>query len=165
MRFNETAVETLAAAKTLGLSLAHATMLQHLQKAAKGDDLPNPAPLLGVQAKYLMAFWSHIEQMSLELWAGVFTKSIHRLDWRKERSVAEDNIKSVAAKTNSKESLTMVQVVSSFHAPPFMAEIAAYATMEIQGMDTLEESGQLPYFLAFFGFPTWGDVRKLALAS
>lgn len=37
----------------------------------------------------------------------------------------------------------------------------AGASSEIQGMDALERDGKQPYFLAFFGFKTWDDVRAL----
>ena len=41
------------------------------------------------------------------------------------------------------------------------ARSAARASSEIQGMDKLEKDGRKPYFLAFFGFKTWDDVRAL----
>jgi hypothetical protein len=50
---------------------------------------------------------------------------------------------------------------SAWDAARAAAGAAAIASYEIQGIVHLEKDGRQPYFLAFFGFKTWDNVRNL----
>jgi len=121
-------------ARILGISQTHAVLLRNVNDTVGGAPqlvLSDPVQILGDKAPLLLAFWLHLDKMTAAAWDAARSAA---------RSAAWDAAGDAAWDA---------------------AWDAAGASSEIQGMDKLEKDGRKPYFLAFFGFKTWDDVRAL----
>jgi hypothetical protein len=145
-------------ARILGISTTHAVILRLVNDQDDGAPqivLSNPAKILGDQAPLLLAFWCHLDRMSLAARSAV--RSAERAAAWSAAELAAEAAAWAAARSDS-----WAAVRSAVRSAAWDDSwSAAWASHEIQGMDKLEAAGKQPYFLAFFGFDTWDKVREL----
>ena len=137
-------------ARILGISQTHAVLLRNVNDTVGGAPqlvLSDPVQILGDKAPLLLAFWLHLDKMTAAAWDAA-------------RSAAGDAARS-AARSAAWDAAGDAAWDAARSAAWDAAWDAAGASSEIQGMDKLEKDGRKPYFLAFFGFKTWDDVRAL----
>jgi hypothetical protein len=171
-------------AQILGISRTHAVLLRNVNDKIGGAPqlvLSEPSQIIGDQATLLLAFWLHLDGLSAADWenagaaewaaarsaaryadlaaarsAAEAVSDVARDAWAAARSAAE-----AAAEAAAWEAMSDAARDAARSAARSAAEAAAEASSEIQGIVQLEKDGRQPFFLAFFGFKTWDDVRVL----
>jgi len=141
-------------AKALEISVTHSILLRKINDSIDGAPqivLSNPKQILGGKADILLAFWFYLNNLST---------SARNAAWEDTQEAAWEATWEATRKAAG-EAASVAAFESTVEAPLKVAWEAAWASNEIQGMDILESKGHMPYFLAFFGFKTWDDVRKL----
>jgi len=141
-------------ARILGISQTHAVLLRNVNDTVGGAPqlvLSDPVQILGDKAPLLLAFWLHLDKMTAAAWDAAGDAA-----WDAARDAARD-----AAGDAAWDAARDAAGDAARSAAWDAARSAARASSEIQGMDKLEKDGRKPYFLAFFGFKTWDDVRAL----
>jgi hypothetical protein len=135
---SEADIET---AKRLDRSLTHAVLLRQINdgyELSPSVVLTNPAAILGDQADRLLAFWHHLDAMTVTQWgvAKVATTDALALDERRAAISASGE----TARHTARD------------AASYASSNAGWATNEIQGAAIMRKRGQAFFFLPLFGF-------------
>jgi hypothetical protein len=153
-------------AKILGISRTHSVLLRNVTDKVGGAPqivLSNPEQIVGDKAPLLLAFWLHLDGLSAAAWdaavgglardaavGGLARDAAWTAAWAAAGAAASGAAAGAAT-----------WAAAGAAASGAAAGAAAEAASEIQGIDILARDGKQPYFLAFFGFKTWDEVRVL----
>ena len=162
----------LEVADILNISKAHAVWLRVVNDSVGGAPqvvLSSPEQLVGSNAPLLLAFWKHLDTLTNKQWDSVWASvwaSVLASVWASvEASVLASVWASVRDSVWASIGASVKDSVGASVWASIGASVEASASMasaEIITMEKREKNGQQPFFLAFYGFKTWADVRALA---
>jgi hypothetical protein len=149
-------------AALLGISITHSVLLRRINDSVDGAPavvITNPAAVLGDQADTVLAFWRHLDRMTVEQWYAA-RDAARNAARNAARDAAWDATRDAAwaAAGNAAWDATR-------NAARNAAGNAAWATNEIQGAALLREREQSFYFLPLFGFADPEAVLAAEIAA
>jgi hypothetical protein len=141
-------------ARLLGISVAHAILLRLVNDHKPGAPavvLTDPAQVLGDQAETVLAFWRHLDRMTVWQWDALRTGTPRFRDPEHEarRAVAHDAAFDAVGCDAAGDAW---QAAAARSAIEMAGRSPGEATNEIQGARILRERGQPFTFLPMFGF-------------
>jgi hypothetical protein len=140
-----------ATAKLLGISRAHAVLLRNTNDSKPGAPsivLTNPELVIGANAPAILAFWRHLDTMTVVQWAAARDAA------RGAAGAAARDAAGAAAGAAAWDAAGAAARGAAGAAAWGAAGVAAWATAEIMGAEVLRERGKAFFFLPTFGFPT-----------
>ena len=145
-------------ARLLGVSTAHAVLLRKIndgQPGAPSVVLTNPEQVLGDQADIVLAFWRHLDRMTLAQWIAARDAAGATIAagaaWSAAGDAAWDAARDAARATAGSAAWGAARDAAG-DAAGYAARVAGWATNEIQGAAVMGAKGQAFFFLPLFGF-------------
>jgi hypothetical protein len=144
-------------AKLLDISVAHSALLRIVndtQEGAPSNVIRNPEQVLGDQAQIVLAFWRHLDRMTLAAWAAA-RDAAWAAAWAAARAAAREAAWAAAWAAAREAAWAAAGVAARAAARAAAREVAweaAGASNEIQGAAVMRAKGLPFFFLPLFGF-------------
>ena len=141
-------------AKLLGISRAHAVLLRTINDSVDGAPaivLTHPEKVLGDQAQTVLAFWRHLDRMTVKQWDAA--RAADRVGaWAAARGAARAAAWAAAGAAAMDAARAAAWAAAGAAARDAAGTAAWYATYEIQGAAIMRKNGTPFFFLPLFGF-------------
>jgi hypothetical protein len=151
-------------AKIFGISIAHSVLLRMVNDSRDGAPsvvIRNPEKILGDQTQVILAFWHHIDTISLADWEALGLGVVYasrdaakEAAWKAAGEVAREAAWEAAGELAGQSARIVANAVPNYE----VGRAVTGATNEIQGAAVMQANNQPFLFLPLFGFATPGDV-------